>query len=46
MSLKKYLEDLEPAKREVLLGRETKDALHEPLRQNALSMRACSARLS
>lgn len=29
MSLKKYLEDLEPAKREVLLGRETKDALHE-----------------
>ena len=36
MSLKKYLEDLEPAKSEVLLGRET----------NALSMRACSARLS
>ena len=46
MSLKKYLEDLEPAKREVLLGRETKDALHEAFAAKRLSMRACSARLS
>lgn len=37
MSLKKYLEDLEPAKREVLLGRETKEKwnLSKPESQTA-----------